>query len=399
MYDLTDIERVLVVGAGKAGAPMAAAIEDILGNRVDAGLVDVKYGYAAPTRIIEINEGGHPLPDERGMQGAQRMADLLKHAGPRDLVINLVSGGGSALLVLPAEGLSLDDKQRVTDLLLRCGATINELNAIRKHLSASKGGNWARLAYPAQVVSLILSDVVGNPLDVISSGPTVPDTSTFAEACQILEKYGLMEQVPASVRQRLCLGRAHGIPENPGPNDPIFKHVNNVLVGSNELAARAAISRATELGFQTLLLSTYLEGEAREVARVVAAITKEILHSASPLPRPACIMLGGETTVTIKGKGRGGRNQELALAAALGIQDLPKAMIVSLATDGTDGPTDAAGAMVSGATVARAAGLGLDAGAYLADNNSYEFFQRLGDLILTGPTNTNVNDLLFLIVF
>jgi hydroxypyruvate reductase len=399
IYDLSQIERVVVGGAGKAAAPMAAAVEDVLGDRISAGFVNVKYGYGGPTRIIEVNEGGHPLPDEQGMLGARRMAEMLESAGKRDLVINLVSGGGSALLVLPAEGLTLDDKQRVTDLLLRSGATINEINAIRKHLSASKGGNWARLAQPAQMISLILSDVVGNPLDVISSGPTVPDSSTFSEACQILEKYGLMDRVPTSVMQRLCLGRDHGIAENPGLEDSIFEKVNNVLVGSNEIAARAALARADTSGFNTMLLSTYVEGEAREVARVITAIAKEVVHSASPLARPACIVLGGETTVTIKGKGRGGRNQELALAAAIGLEGLDEALVISLATDGSDGPTDAAGAIVSGSSIERALLLGLDARAFLADNNSYEFFQRLGDLIITGPTNTNVNDLMFVLVF
>ena len=402
-YDLNQIDRVLVVGAGKAAAPMAAAVEDVLGvclpGKRMTGLVNVKYGHVRPTRIIEVNEAGHPVPDERGLKGTRRMAELLRTAGPRDLVINLLSGGGSALLVLPAEGITLEDKRQTTDLLLRCGATINEVNCVRKHLSLSKGGNWARLAQPAPVISLILSDVVGSPLDVIASGPTAPDTSTLAEACRVLEKYDITTLVPPAVRARLCRRHDASLIENPAAGDPVFEQVNNVIVGSNEIAAQAAVEKARELGFAAMLLSTYVEGEAREVARVLAAVAKEIARPGQPLERPCCVVAGGETTVTVKGQGLGGRNQELALAAALAVEGWAEVMIWSLATDGNDGPTEAAGAIVSGETVDRGRCLGLEAGEYLADNDSYEFFRRLGDLIVTGPTNTNVNDLMFVVVF
>lgn len=406
VYDLSRYRRVIVVGGGKAAAPMAAAVEEALGARVTAGLVNVKYGHVlseggrvTPTRVVQVNEAGHPIPDERGLEGARRMAELLEAAQAEDLVILLISGGGSALLALPTDDISLADKQNLTDLLLRCGATINEMNAVRKHLSRSKGGGWARLAQPAEVIALILSDVVGNPLDVIASGPTAPDTSTFADACWVLEKYGLMDQVAPSVRRRLERGRDGAIEETPGPDDPLFRRVNNVLVGSNEVAARAAMSRASDLGFNTMLLSTYVQGEAREVAKVMVAVAKEILHSGLPVPRPACVVAGGETTVTIRGHGRGGRNQELALSAAVEADGLEDVVVVGAATDGNDGPTDAAGAIVSGETVGRAAALGLEAKRFLSDNNSYELFQRLGDLIVTGPTNTNVNDLTLVLVF
>ena len=398
-YDLSRYRRIIVVGGGKAGASMAKAIEEILGPRIAAGLVNVKYGHTADTQVIKVNEAGHPIPDEAGLDGAWRIAELAKGAEEDDLVICLISGGGSALLPLPCEGITLADLQTLNDALLRCGATINEINAVRKHLSQIKGGNLARLAHPAELVSLILSDVVGNPLDVIASGPAVADASTFAQACGVVEKYGLWGEIPPSVAERLRRGRDSLVPETPKAGDPIFARTYNMVVGSNEIAARAAIARARELGFNTLLLSTFVEGEAREVGRVFAAVAKEIAYSGQPVPRPACVVAGGETTVTLRGQGKGGRNQELALAAALEIAGLEGAMVIGLATDGTDGPTDAAGALADGTTIKRARTRGLEAARYLADNDSYHFFEALGDLIITGPTNTNVNDLTFVFVF
>jgi glycerate 2-kinase len=398
-YDLSHYRRIIVVGGGKAGASMAKAIEEILGPRTVAGLVNVKYGHTADTRVLKVNEAGHPIPDEAGLDGARRIAELAKGAGEGDLVLCLISGGGSALLPLPSEGITLADLQTLNDALLRCGATINEINAVRKHLSRIKGGGLAHLAYPAELVSLILSDVVGNPLDVIASGPTVADASTFAQACSVIKKYGLWGKIPPSVAERLQQGRDGLVPETPKAGDPIFARTYNLVVGSNEIAARAAIVRARELGFNTLLLSTFVEGEAREVGRVFAAVAKEIAYSGQPVPRPACVVTGGETTVTLRGQGKGGRNQELALAAALEIAGLKGAMIIGLATDGTDGPTDAAGALADGTTIERAQARGLDAARYLADNDSYHFFEALGDLIVTGPTNTNVHDLTFVFVF
>ena len=398
-YDLRGYERVLVVGGGKAGAAMAGAVEEVLGARVAAGVVNVKYGHMLPTARVKIEEAGHPVPDERGLAGTREMVRLLEAAGARDLVITVISGGGSALIDLPVEGVSLDDMKALTDALLRCGATINEINTVRKHLSQVKGGGLARIASPATVVSLILSDVVGNPLDVIASGPTVPDTTTFRDAWGVLERYGLTGDVPKPVSDRLRAGLRGEIPDTPKQGDEIFSKVQNVLVASNELAADAAVARARELGFNTLLLSTFVEGEAREIAKLYAAIAREIAAHGRPLAKPACLVAGGETTVTVRGDGKGGRNQEMALSAAIKIAGLDNVLILPAATDGTDGPTDATGAIADGSTVARALAAGLDPAEYLARNDSYHFFEQLGDLVITGPTNTNVNDLTFVFVF
>jgi glycerate 2-kinase len=402
-YDLSGYKRVFVVGGGKAGSPMVVAIEEILGQRVTAGLVNVKHGYLPPedaiVRRVEIVQAGHPTPDEAGRRGAERMVEMLSGLTERDLVICLISGGGSALMTLPQPTISLADVQALTGALLRCGATINEINTVRKHISRIKGGQLARLVHPARVVSLILSDVVGNPLDVIASGPTVPDTTTFAQAYGVLEKHDLLDRVPASIVKHLAAGVAGKTAETPKEGEAIFATVYNLIVGSNEIAARAALNRARELGFNTQLLSTYVEGEAREVAKVLAAIAKEMAQSGQPVPRPACLVVGGETTVTITGEGKGGRNQEMALAAAMALQGWKDVMVVTLATDGTDGPTDGAGAVATGETAAWARELGLDPEQYLAGNDSYHFFQALGELIVTGPTNTNVNDLAFVFAF
>jgi len=398
-YDLGRYRNIYVIGGGKASGSMAQAVEEILGRRVTAGLVNVKYGYSAETEIIRLNEAGHPIPDATGMAGTKQMVELARKATDEDLVICLISGGGSALMTLPVEGITLADMKALTDALLRCGATINEINAVRKHLSQIKGGNLARLAYPAEVVSLILSDVVGSPLDVIASGPTVPDTTTFADAWGVIERYGLLEELPGPIVERLQRGKEGLIPETPKEGDEAFTQTYNLVIASNEVAAEAAVAKAEKLGFHALLLSTFVEGEAREVGKVFAAIAKEILRSGRPVPRPACVVAGGETTVTVRGRGLGGRNQEMALSAALQIAGLEEVMIIPLATDGTDGPTDAAGAIADGSTLRRAQEMGLSASQYLADNDSYHFFQQLGDLLITGPTNTNVNDLIFTLVF
>ena len=398
-YDLTKYRRIYVVGAGKAGAPMTQAVEAALGDRIEAGCINVKYEHALPTRIVEINEAGHPIPDEQGVSGARRIAEILAAADQNALVICLISGGGSALMTLPVEGITLADMKALTDALLRAGATINEINAIRKHLDVLKGGGLARMAHPAQVVSLILSDVVGNPLDVIASGPTVPDPSTFVDAYRLLERYDLLGKIPSAVERHLRRGAQGEIPDTPNMGDPVFEGTLNELVACNDIAAAAAERAAKARGFSTLLLSTYVEGEAREVAKVCVAIAKEILASGRPVPRPACVILGGETTVTVRGSGNGGRNQEMALAGAMGIEGLEDVAIVCLATDGTDGPTDATGAFADGQTVTRARALGLDAWSHLENNDAYPFFAALDDLLLTGPTNTNVNDLTFVFVW
>ena len=399
-YDLAAVERVLVVGAGKAAAAMAAALHSILGDRLNGGLAVTKHGHAfAGAGPVELVEAGHPLPDEAGAAAAQRMAAMLAGGSGRDLVVAIISGGGSALLALPAAGISLADLQATTDLLLRSGAPIGEVNAVRKHLSQVKGGGLARLAAPNPVIGLILSDVVGDPLDAIASGPTAPDSTTFADAWAVLERYELTGQVPRPVRERLLAGAQGALPETPKPGDPLFERVHNIVVGSNRLAAEAAVEEAGRQGLNALLLSTFVEGEARQVARVAAALAREMASFDRPAARPACLVWGGETTVTVRGGGQGGRNQELALAAALALDGTPGVLLAALATDGADGPTGAAGAVATGETVARARAMGLDPAAHLADNDAYPFFYALDDLIQTGPTGTNVNDLLFLFAF
>jgi hydroxypyruvate reductase len=331
--------------------------------------------------------------------GSLRILGLLDDLTEQDLVICLISGGASALLPLPAPGISLDDLQILTDRLLRSGATINEFNAVRKHCSQLKGGQLARRAVPATLICLILSDVVGSPLDVIASGPTVPDPTTYADSFAVLERYDLLDAVPPSVVTRIQQGLDGQIPETPKPGDPIFGRVQNVVVGDNRLAARAAQASAESLGLRAQLLTTHVEGEAREVAKVCSALAKEMIASGSPQGPPACLILGGETTVTVRGAGEGGRNQELALAAALALDGWERTMVVCLATDGTDGPTDAAGAVATGSTLARARELGVEGFAHLIRNDAYPFFAALGDLIFTGPTNTNVNDLILVFAF
>jgi glycerate 2-kinase len=399
-YSLKDYRRVMVVGAGKASAPMAAAVEDILGDALPIeGSVTVRYGHSAPTRWVKIREASHPVPDAAGVEATRAVVELLEEADERDLVICVISGGGSALLTLPAEGISLEDMQHTTDALLRSGAAIGEINTVRKHLDTVKGGGLARLAAPANVLTLVLSDVVGNPLDAIASGPTVPDTSTFLDAAAVFDRYALWDQVPPSVSWRMRAGLAGELPETPKPGEPLFERTHPVVVGSNLLACQAAEGAAELLGFRTLVLSTFIEGEAREVGRVLAGLLREVDASGNPQARPCVLIGGGETTVTVRGSGLGGRNQELCLAAASALHGLLDVLLVSIGTDGNDGPTDAAGAVVDGTTLDRAAALGLNPAQYLADNNSYAFFDRLGDLIRTGPTNTNVNDLYLLFAF
>ncbi|MGB8645366.1 MAG: glycerate kinase [Anaerolineae bacterium] len=388
--------RVLVIGAGKADAPMAQAVEDVLGDRIHAGAVTVKYGYTAPTGRIKLSEAGHPLPDENGRRATRAALDLLSGLTADDLVLCLLSGGGSALFELLVAGVTLDDLRALTTALLKCGATINEINALRKHLSQVKGGQLARLAQPARVVSLILSDVLGSPLDVIASGPTAPDASTFSGAQGIIEKYHLSTQVPASIRAHLERGVRGEIPDTPKQDDPLFARVLNVIVADNESACSAALEAARGHGYQARLISTTVQGEAREVGSGLAQEAKKIRDGGQGLP--ACLIAGGETTVTIRGEGKGGRSQELALAAAIEMAGVERAVILSAGTDGTDGPTDADGAIADGTTLARAQAQGLDARRFLAANDSYNFFQPLGDLMMTGPTNTNVNDLMIVLI-
>lgn len=393
-YKLSAFKNIYVVGAGKACAAMAVAIERLLGKQITEGFLNVKYGHLAKLRRIQLNECGHPVPDENGMRGAQEIGRIAAKANKDDLVLVLVSGGASALLPFPAQPITLAEKQAVTELLLRSGANINEMNAVRKHISSLKGGQLAALANPATVVSVILSDVIGDKLDVIGSGPTAPDSSTFVDAQAVLVKYGLIDQIPASIRQRLEDGIRGLIPETPKR----LTRTQNLVVGSNQLALDAAAAEAKRLGYRPMILSSFIEGETREIARMHVAIAKEIVIFGRPSKAPMCLISGGETTVAIKGEGKGGRNQEFVLAAAIDIQDLPGVCILSAGTDGTDGPTDAAGALCDSTTISRASREGLDANDFLNRNDSYHFFEPLGDLIKTGPTGTNVMDVRLIVI-
>lgn len=399
-YPLREFDRVFLIGAGKAAMPMADAVSEVLRDRLSSGVIITKYQHAdrpLPDHV-RVHEAGHPVPDRNSVEATRDLAELLRDVTPRDLIFCVISGGGSSLLTLPAAGITLADLQATTQLLLRAGATIHEINTLRKHLDMVKGGGLARLAQGAPIVALILSDVIGDDLSVIASGPTVPDPSTFADAWRIVEQYDLADQLSAAVHARLSHGASGEIADTPKPGNPLFDRVQTVIIGSNAQAAQAAEKAARQLKFNALLLTTQGQGEAREVAKVAAAVAREIARYNRPVPKPACVIMGGETTVTLKGRGLGGRNQEIALAAAIAIEGLPDTLIAALGTDGTDGPTDAAGAVATGDTVRRARAIGLDAQARLADNDAYHFFQPLGDLIITGPTGTNVNDLLFILV-
>ncbi len=390
---LSKFDRIFLLAVGKAAVPMSQAVADVLGRKLSGGMVLTKEGHApSAVKHCEIFEAAHPIPDERGVQASLILHTLLSELNARDLLICAISGGASALLPSPAAGISLEDKQKTTDLLLRAGANIHELNTVRKHLSRLKGGRLAALAYPATVLSLLLSDVVGDDPQVIASGPTVPDSSTYSDALAILDKFGLLGRIPKSVRAHLEEGKAGAIPETPKPGDAAFRNVFNVIVGDNRTALCAAAAKADELGYCSLLLSSTLQGETRQVAGVHAQILREMRSSGNPVNPPACIVSGGETTVSVGSKGKGGRNQEFALAAAIEIDGVRDVLVLSAGTDGTDGPTDAAGAIVTGNTLRRARELRLDARDSLSSHDSYPFFERLGDLIKTGPTGTNVMD-------
>lgn len=388
--DLRRVRRVVVLGAGKASAAMARVLEDILGDRIAGGLVVVKDGYRRPTKTIRIAEASHPVPDERGRAAAGELLRLAESAGADDLVIFLVSGGGSALLPAPVPPITLAEKREITRLLLGAGADIGELNCVRKHLSLLKGGQLARAAAPAQVLTLALSDVIGNPVDVIGSGPTAPDPSTFAQALEILDRFRLRERAPRSVVERLEAGARGEVPETPKPDDPLFARVSNVVIGDNALVVEAARARAAELGYEPVVLTRSLSGEARDTAR-------EFVARGRALTAPACLIAGGETTVTVRGGGVGGRCQEFALAAAIELAGSGNLTVLAAGTDGTDGPTDAAGAIADGGTVSRAAALRLDAQSFLEADDAYSFFGKLSDLVMTGPTGTNLLDVYLLL--
>ncbi|MBC8509957.1 MAG: glycerate kinase [Chloroflexi bacterium] len=401
-YDLEAVQHVFLLGIGKASLPMAQAASQILGDRLTKSILITKSQrsqLSIDNSQFTIICSSHPIPDERSIEGAQRIIELLQTTTPDDLVIFLISGGGSALLTAPVPEVSLADLQILNKLLLACGADIHHINTIRKHISQVKGGNLARLAYPAQVISLILSDVIGDPLDVIASGPTVPDPTTFADALDVIEKYKLAQDMPASILAYLWSGAAGEILETPKEDDPILKRTQNIIVGNNLKAARAARDCAQREGFHALLLTTRLKGEARQIGPLMASIAHQINSTGDPVPRPACIIAGGETTVTLQGNGLGGRNQELALSAVEELAGLTDVFLISLATDGEDGPTDAAGAVVSGNTLSQANHRGLNHAEFLSRNAAYDFFDPLGDLLKPGATMTNVNDLSFIFAF
>ncbi len=385
--------RLYVVGAGKAAPRMAMAVEEVAGEAITEGLVVTKYGYLSPLRKIRQFEAGHPVPDKKGVQGAKAIERLLEKTRENDLVLVLISGGGSSLLPYPAEGVTLKDKQAVTELLLSCGATIQEMNTVRKHLSGIKGGHLARMASPATVMSLILSDVIGDDVSVIASGPTAPDDSTYQEALEILSRRGISDKVPPKVRARLEAGKDGKLPETPDSGDPVFKKAYFRFIGSNQIALEAAADEAKRLGYTPVILTNAACGEAREIAKYFAAIAKQAVRHHQPLPPPLCVLSGGEPTVTLRGKGKGGRNQEFALAAGLEVDGLENVLIASVGTDGSDGPTDAAGGYADGNLVREARKRGLDPRMFLSENNAYPFLDQTGYLIKTGPTGTNVMDI------
>ncbi len=399
---LSEFERIVVIGAGKAAAPMAQAVEEVLGDSLTGGIVVVKYDHLAALSKVELREAAHPVPDKAGLAAGKAILALAEELNERDLVLCLLSGGGSALLEALPPSLTLADLQKTTGLLLACGATINEINAVRKHLSLLKGGQLAQAVAPATLITLVLSDVVGSPLDVIASGPTVADYSTWIDVANIMTRYDLSVTLPPSVQDRIVSGLQGRLPETPKPDDPLFTKSSVVIVGDNAQAALAAQQKAEQLGYRSMILTTFLQGEAREAAKFAVALGLEVQRFARPLPTPACLILGGETTVTFKKTqtliGQGGRNQELALAAAVELVNHPGITIGALATDGTDGPTDSAGAIVDHSTYSRATACGLSLGEHLDNHNAYPLLDTIGDLLRSGPTNTNVNDLLFVVV-
>ena len=389
--------RLLVLGAGKGVAPMGAAVEELLGDRIDTGMLVVKYGHGLPLQQIAQVEAAHPVPDAAGAAATRALLELAAGAAADDLVLCLLTGGASALTSAPVSGVTLEDMQQVTELLLRSGATITELNAVRKHLSRFSGGQLARTAAPAGVVSVIVSDVVGDALDVIASGPTAPDVSTFADCMDILARYGLGSAMPPAVLHHLRQGQLHQEAETPKPGDALFRHVQNTLVATNRQALDAAAEQARSHGFRPVILTDRMVGEAREQAALLVTQARQMAAELAADAQPVCLLAGGETTVTLRGRGRGGRNQEMALAASLALQDCPHICALFAGTDGTDGPTDAAGGCAWAGNLAVA---GLEqARRALEENDSYAILHHCGALLRTGPTRTNVMDLAILLVW
>lgn len=384
VFDLNRFQHIFLVGVGKASINMSSAITAEIGNYIKKGIVIVKKGYKVNQQFpnqITILESDHPLPDQNSIKVSRQVINLLQETSEKDLVIFVLSGGGSSLLTCPVEGISLEDIRQLTDLLLRSGAEIDEINAVRKHLDLVKGGRLISFAQNAFWISLILSDVIGDKLEVIGSGPTIPDPTTFRDALLILEKYQILQKVPQSIYSVLIMGIDGKIPETPKPNNPCFQNTYNILIGNNLQACQAAYDQAQKEGFNSMILTSYLHGEAKEVGKFISSIASQICLHNQPIPKPACIILGGETTVTVRGKGKGGRNQEIALSAVKGLSGLTSVVLITLATDGEDGPTDAAGAVVTGETFYRAIEKSLSPSSFLQNNDSYSFFNQLGDLL------------------
>lgn len=401
-YQDNNFKKLIIIGFGKASCTMAKAVEDSFGDLISQGILITKYGHCQAKfrpKLFRIFEAGHPLPDGNGLKGTEKIINLLKGCDEKTLVVCLISGGGSALLVAPYEGITLEEKQKTTDLLLKAGANINELNIVRKHISKVKGGRLAEIAYPAKIISLILSDVIGDRLDVIASGPTAPDKTTYNDALRVLEKYHLLKRIPENILEILHKGSQGIIPETPKEGNTIFEEIENIIIGSNIKALDAAKSKAESISFHAEVISSEISGEARDVGRWLAKValeTRNILRTNRN--KKICLISGGETTVTVKGNGLGGRNIELALSFAMGIEGVDGIALLSAGTDGTDGPTDAAGAIVDGETIKKARAMGLNPDEYLSNNDSYNFFNHIEGLFITGPTGTNVMDIQIVLI-
>ncbi|MEM2206518.1 MAG: glycerate kinase [Sulfolobales archaeon] len=396
VYDIGS--GVKVLGFGKASASMALAVEEVLGDLIIDGIVIVPKGLKPPKLgRIKVMYGSHPIPDEDTINSTKELLRLCSQS-EGEMFIVLISGGGSALFELPVEPITLNDLRVLTTQLLKCGADIKEINTVRKHVSMVKGGRLAELLYPSNVVSLILSDVVGDPIEFIASGPTAPDPTTYDDAVKLLKRYEIFDSIPASVREVLMKGLRGELRETPKPGDKIFDKVLNYVVASNYISLKAMEEEARRLGYNTLILTSMVEGEAREVGKLLAGVMKNVKKYDEPVRKPAAILAGGETTVTVRGKGIGGRNQELALSVAISIAGLDNVVFASIGSDGVDGVSVAAGGIVDGETVIRGRELGLNPYDFLNNNDSYNYLSRLGSSILTGPTGTNVNDLLIALI-
>jgi glycerate 2-kinase len=385
--------RVFIIGAGKAAALMAQTTEEIVGDVITDGLVVTKYEHGLPLHKIKLIEAGHPVPDENSLRATKEVMKLVLNLTPQDIVIFLLSGGASSLLADCPEGAHLTEVQEVFDLLLKSGADIHEMNKVRKHISNIKGGQLAKAIYPARLYALILSDVIGDDLDIIGSGPTAPDSSTFADALAVLNKYQITDKLPSAVYRYLLDGYEGKIADTPKEGDACFINTHNCIIGSNRIALQAAAAKASELGYDTQIITNTLKGEASRVGQDLA---EEAMSWSGQ--RPACLLYGGESTVTIKGKGKGGRNMELALAAGSHCHSQPGITILAAGTDGTDGPTDAAGAVVNAHIMERAKMLHGSPTPYLDNNDSYTYFLETNALVKTGPTQTNVMDIMITLI-